>query len=118
MDRTDKLSVTEGSAASDRHAAVSSSCGDPPRIGRYRIVRRLGQGGFGRVYLAHDDELDRPVAVKVPNPEHVAQREDIEAFFSEARILAKLDHPHIVPVHDVGRTECGLCFIVSKLVEG
>ena len=44
--------------------------------------------------------------------------EDVEAFLVEARILAKLDHPHIVPVHDVGRTEDGLCFVVSKLIEG
>ena len=78
----------------------------------------LGQGGFGRVYLAHDDDLDRPVAIKVPNPERIAHPEDVEAFLIEARILAKLDHPHIVPVFDVGRTEDGLCFVVSKLVEG
>ena len=78
----------------------------------------MGQGGFGRVYLAHDDDLDRPVAIKVPNPERIAHPEDVEAFLVEARILAKLDHPNIVPVLDVGRTEDGLCFIVSKLVEG
>ena len=92
--------------------------GDPSKIGRYRIIRRLGQGGFGRVYLAHDDDLDRPVAIKVPNPERITHPEDVEAFLVEARILAKLDHPHIVPVFDVGRTEDGLCFVVSKLVEG
>ena len=62
--------------------------------------------------------MDRPVAIKVPNPERIARAEDAEAFLVEARILAKLDHPHIVPVHDVGRTEDGLCFVVSKLVEG
>ena len=78
----------------------------------------MGQGGFGRVYLAHDDDLDRPVAIKVPNPERIAHAEDVEAFLVEARILAKLDHPNIVPVFDVGRTEDGLCFVVSKLVEG
>ncbi len=92
--------------------------GDPAKIGRYRIIHRLGQGGFGRVYLAHDDELDRPIAIKVPNPERINHSEDVEAFLAEARVLARLDHPHIVPVFDVGRTEDGLCFVVSKLVEG
>ena len=91
---------------------------DPRSIGRYRVVRLLGKGGFGRVYLAHDDDLDRPVAIKVPNPERISRPEDIQVYLNEARILAKLDHPHIVPVHDVGRTEDGLCFVVSKLVEG
>ena len=92
--------------------------GDPTRVGRYRIIRRLGQGGFGRVYLAHDDDLDRAVAIKVPNPERVAGPEDIEAYLAEARSLARLDHPHIVPVHDVGRTGDGLCYVVSKYIEG
>ena len=98
--------------------ASDSSDGDPSKIGRYRIIRRLGQGGFGRVYLAHDDDLDRPVAIKVPHLERISHSDDVDAFLIEARVLAKLDHPHIVPVHDVGRTEDGLCFVVSKLVEG
>ncbi len=140
MDETKKVSVTEGShppvegpgGTSDETKGLTltegwqtpfggpggPSDGDPSLIGRYRIIHRLGQGGFGRVYLAHDDDLDRPVAVKVPNPERITHSEDVEAFLTEARILAKLDHPHIVPVFDVGRTEDGLCFIVSKLVEG
>ena len=87
-------------------------------IGRYRVIRTLGQGGFGHVYLARDDELDRPVAIKVPNPERIAGSEDVEAYLAEARILAQLDHPHIVPVHDVGHTSDGLCYVVSKYVEG
>lgn len=87
------------------------------RIGRYRIVRVLGEGGFGRVYLAHDDQLDRPVAIKVPRPERVSSPKDAEAFLAEARIVASLDHPHIVPVYDVGQSD-GLCFVVSKLIEG
>src|SRR6516225_6591503 len=69
----------------------------PLRIGRFRIIRPLGQGGFGRVYLAHDDDLDRRVAIKVPNPERVARPEDVETYLNEARILASLDHPQIVP---------------------
>ncbi len=90
----------------------------PVKIDRYRLIRSLGQGGFGRVYLARDDDLDRPVAVKVPRPERVSCPEDIEAYLTEARIVASLDHPHIVPVHDVGRTDDGLCFVVSKFIEG
>ncbi len=116
-DETKDLSETGGSQ-SFALGSSGSSDGDPRKIGRYRIIRRLGQGGFGRVYLAHDDDLDRPVAIKVPNPERIARPEDAEAFLVEARILAKLDHPHIVPVPDVGRTEDGLCFVVSKLIEG
>jgi len=110
-------SGTEGSQPPVESSSGSTS-GDPSKIGRYSILGRLGKGGFGRVCLAHDDDLDRPVAIKVPNLERIAHPEDLESFLIEARILAKLDHPHIVPVHDVGRTEDGLCFVVSKLVEG
>ena len=91
---------------------------DPREIGRYRILRRLGQGGFGRVYLARDADLDRAVAIKVPNPERVAGRGDVEAYLAEARTLARLDHPNIVPVYDVGRTDDGLCYVVSKFIDG
>ena len=97
--------------ASDEHPQ-----GDPPIIGRYRIVRRLGQGGFGRVYLAQDDDLDRPVAIKVPSPGRVSGPDDVEQYLREARALARLDHPRIVPVHDVGRTDGGLCYVVSKYI--
>ena len=70
------------------------------------------------MYLAHDDDLNRHVAIKVPNPGRIARPEDVEAYLNEARILASLDHPHIVPVFDVGRTEDGLCYVVSKFIEG
>ena len=91
---------------------------DPRIIGRYRIIRRLGQGGFGRVYLARDDDLDRHVAIKVPSPERISGPDDVEEYLREARALARLDHPHIVPIHDVGHTDDGLCYVVSKYVEG
>ena len=71
MDETKSLSETDGSRAISVGVSESTD-GDPIRIGRYRIIRLLGQGGFGRVYLAHDDDLDRPVAIKVPNPERIA----------------------------------------------
>ncbi|MCH7685969.1 MAG: protein kinase, partial [Planctomycetes bacterium] len=86
----------------------------PERIGRYRIERVLGKGGFGLVYLAHDDQLDRPVAVKVPHAKLITKPEDAEAYLAEARTVANLDHPGIVPVHDVGSTDNCPCFVVSK----
>ena len=90
----------------------------PTSFGRYRVERLLGKGGFGEVYLGHDDELDRAVAIKVPRRELMAKQEDIDSYLAEARILASLDHPNIVPVFDVGRTDAGSCFIVSKFIEG
>ncbi len=98
--------------------AAPSPAGDPSQIGRYRVIRLLGTGGFGRVYLAHDDELDRRVAIKVPNPERISSASDMEAYFKEAKILARLEHPNIVPAYDAGRTEDGLCYVVSKFLEG
>ena len=58
------------------------------------------------------------MATKVPNPERVVRSRDAELYLAEARALAKLDHPNIVPVYDFGRTEDGLCYVVSKYVEG
>jgi eukaryotic-like serine/threonine-protein kinase len=82
------------------------------------VLSVLGEGGFGRVYLAHDDQLNRPVAIKVPRRHRLSRPEDAEAYLAEARVLASLDHPHVVPVHDVGTTGDGLCYVVSKLIEG
>lgn len=90
----------------------------PERIGRYRIEKVLGRGGFGLVYLAHDEQLDRPVAVKVPHAKLISKPEDAEAYLTEARTVANLDHPGIVPVHDVGSTEDCPSYVVSKYVEG
>jgi serine/threonine protein kinase/formylglycine-generating enzyme required for sulfatase activity len=90
----------------------------PEKIGRYRVLRVLGDGGFGRVYLAYDDVLERQVAIKVPHRYRVSEALDVEAFLAEARILARLEHHAIVPVYDCGRTDDGLCFVVSKYIEG
>jgi serine/threonine protein kinase len=87
-------------------------------IGRYHVIRVLGEGGYGRVYLAQDDQLQRSVAIKVPHRQIVSGPEHLNRFLAEARILAELDHPGIVPVFDVGSTEDGLCFVVSKFIEG
>lgn len=83
--------------------------------GRYRIESLVASGGFGRVYKAFDPELERHVAVKVPN--RLESNGDVTSLVEEARRVAKLRHPGIVAVHDVG-TDNGTCFIVSELIEG
>jgi serine/threonine protein kinase/formylglycine-generating enzyme required for sulfatase activity len=99
-------------------AAPMPAASTPQRIGRYRVERVLGKGGFGLVYLAHDDQLQRLVAIKVPHREIVGRAEDAEAYLVEARTVANLDHPNIVPVHDVGSTDQFPYFIVSKFIDG
>ena len=118
MDEAENLSSTKDVPSSGEDSQESFSLLHPPKIGRYNLLRRLGKGGFGEIFLAYDEDLDRPVAIKIPRPDRVACPEDIEAYLNEARIVANLDHPHIVPVHDVGRTDDGLCFVVSKFIEG
>ena len=90
----------------------------PLQIGRYRIEGLLGQGGFGLVYLAQDEQLNRRVAIKVPHAKLISRHEDGEPYRFEARTVAGLDHPGIVPVYDVGSTDVYPCFVVSKYIEG
>ena len=90
----------------------------PSHIGRYRIEKVLGKGGFGLVYLAHDDQLQRLVAIKVPYTRLVGRATDADAYLAEARTVANLDHVHIVPVYDVGSTPDCPCFVVSKYIDG
>ena len=90
----------------------------PATIGRFRVKSLLGRGAFGFVLLGQDDELDRLVAIKVPRPERVKTPDDIQAYLEEARFVASLDHKGIVPVFDVGRSPDGLCFVVSKYIQG
>jgi serine/threonine protein kinase len=98
--------------------APASAASLPAHVGRYRVERPLGEGGFGRVFLARDGQLQRLVAVKVPHPQLIAGPQDADAYLAEARTAAGLDHPGIVPVFDVGGTAEFPCFIVSKFIEG
>jgi serine/threonine-protein kinase len=89
----------------------------PPRIARYEVRAELGRGGFGRVLRCYDPVLDRDVAVKVLHPEAAGSSLDAEGLLREARAAARLQHPNIVPVHEVGNHE-GACFIVMELIDG
>ena len=87
----------------------------PARVGRYVILSLLGVGGMGAVYTAYDPELDRKVALKLLHPDAASQ--DGARMIQEARTLAKLAHPNVVSVHDVGATQGGV-FIAMELVDG
>lgn len=94
----------------------SADAAAPRRVGRFQLLERIGVGGFGSVWRAHDSDLDRAVAVKIPRKGQLTSTE-MELFFREARAAAQLRHPNIVPVHEVGR-DGDKIFIVSDLILG
>ena len=77
----------------------------PKYIGRYEIISELGRGGMATVYLAHDPNFDRNVAVKVLPREYLHDPQFRARFEREAQTIAQLEHPAIVPVYDYGETE-------------
>jgi Protein kinase domain len=106
--------------------ATPPAWGQPPRpfdlvegsvfAGRYTIVRQLGRGGMGAVYLAEDHELGRPVALKVPLITGDAP-EFLSRFRREARSAARLHHPNICPVYDVGEHN-GQPYLTMAYIDG
>src|SRR6516225_10039406 len=84
---------------------------------RYRILEKLGEGGMGAVYKAHDTQLDRDVAVKVLPAHSLHDADAIARFQREARALAKLSHPNIIQAHDSGADK-GRHFLIMEYVEG
>jgi serine/threonine protein kinase/formylglycine-generating enzyme required for sulfatase activity len=89
----------------------------PEQFGRYRILRKLGEGGMGAVYLAEDTQLGRRVALKVPHFNRDDGPDVIERFYREARAAAALRHPNLCPVHDVGHID-GIHYLTMPFIEG
>ncbi len=86
-------------------------------LGKYKILAPLGQGGMAQVYRAHQENLDREVAIKVLPPWYAADRNFVERFNLEARLVARLSHPNIVTIHDFSEQD-GHLYIVMQLVDG
>src|SRR5207253_495056 len=86
-------------------------------IAHYRIIKKLGAGGMGEVYLALDTKLDRKVAIKVLQPESLGEEKLQKRLLREAQAAAKLDHPNICAVYDVNEAD-SLTFIVMQYIEG
>jgi serine/threonine protein kinase len=86
-------------------------------LGNYRILGTLGQGGMAKVYKAYQENLEREVAIKVLPPWYAADRNFVERFNLEARLVARLSHPNIVTVHDASEQN-GHLYIVMQLIDG
>ncbi|HJV89765.1 MAG TPA: serine/threonine-protein kinase [Holophagaceae bacterium] len=91
---------------------------DPTTIGRYQVISLLGQGAMGRVYLAQDPLLKRRVAIKVVVEGGSDQEHALERFQREAEISARLNHPNIITVYDVGEDEGVGPFLAMEFVDG
>src|SRR5262245_34510593 len=87
-------------------------------IAHYQIVKKLGAGGMGEVYLAKDSRLDRSVAIKVLPNDVTSDQERLRRFLQEAKAASALNHPGICMVHEVGETDDGHPYIVMEYVEG
>jgi WD40 repeat protein len=113
--------VCPSCGSSFRLAGYSTATAGPDagrKLGRFVILDTVGQGAFGTVYKARDAELDRIVAIKVPRPGHVGGSSEAgDRFLREARSVAQLRHPSIVPVYEVGQEE-QVPYLVSEFVQG
>lgn len=104
-------------AAEDREAEPFDGGPLPRRIGRFTIIREVGRGGFARVYEAFDTRLTRRVALKVARPETLLASGVRSRFIREAELAARLDHPHVVSIHDAGEAD-GEVFIAEEFCAG
>src|SRR6185312_7656003 len=112
-ERTIQVAVTgEESQGVDRPEAT-----DALIAGRYRVQRRIGKGGMGEVMAARDEQIGREVAIKRMRAANPSERA-IQRFLREASVQGRLEHPAIVPVHEIGRDTDGLPFFVMKKLSG
>src|SRR5690606_33239529 len=102
-----------------KHAIRAALFGgaEPASVGRFRLLDRLGQGGMGKVYAAYDEQLDRKIAIKLIRASALDSAEAVERTLREARALARVSHPNVVHVYEVGQIE-GQLFVAMELLAG
>ena len=88
------------------------------RVGKFRIIREVGEGAFGRVFEAVDENLNRRAALKVPRMEQFSDQQKMNMFFAEAKMLAKIEHRNVVRVYEVDQTNDGQIFIAMNWING
>src|SRR5690242_15844773 len=87
------------------------------RFGRYEIVRRIGTGGMATVYEALQTDIQRRVGLKLLHAWHALRDDVVQRFVNEARIASRIEHPHVLPIHDMG-VEQDVPFMAMDLLEG
>jgi eukaryotic-like serine/threonine-protein kinase len=113
----ERICPDDGSVLKDRVSLEDQAIGRT-LDGKYRIDGFLKRGGMGSVFRGTHVLLNKPVAVKLIRPELVTSQDIVERFFREARAAAKLSHPNIVTVHDLGQTDDGTLYIIMEIVDG
>lgn len=110
--------------ASDGALSIAESAADetdtvpPELLARYPVAEVLGRGGVGIVYRAHDADLGRDVAIKVLSRRFLGDADAVARFETEARISSRLQHPGVVPIHELGKLEDGRPYFTMKIVQG
>jgi len=112
------LSPGDGSASNPSiEALIFARPGEPGRINRFAVLRLIGAGGMGVVYAAYDEELDRRVAIKVLRDDRAAGSDGRSRMLREAQAMAKLSHPNVVQVYEVGEF-AGQIFMAMEFIKG
>src|SRR5262249_57954269 len=117
MNSTERIGATQPGG---KEGPAVDAVGDamPQRIGRYRVEKILGGGGFGLVYLAHDEQLQRHVALKLLRTGRAEDRKLRQRFLTEARSASALNHPNVCVIYDVGETGEQQPYLAMEYVEG
>src|SRR5262249_61027054 len=117
--------VSRARVPADRRPEVDSDATRPPMAGtptlaglRFRILRPHARGGLGEVFVAHDGELNRQVALKEIHGRFADDPEKRERFLQEAELTGRLEHPGIVPVYGLGRYADGRPYYAMRLIPG
>jgi serine/threonine protein kinase len=109
--------MTSAEATQTYQRAASLPDALSSKFGRYRLLRLLGTGGMGAVYLAHDTQLDRSIALKIPHLRDKDRTDVLARFYREARAAARVVHPNICPVYDVGEID-GKAYLTMRFLAG